>query len=242
MELTDDLIEKLAEKRKVFHSEDDLKFELGYLIKTEFPSSQIRLEKPVDLIFNLRDNYSKLKHSRAAVDIVVIVDGLQIPIEIKYKTLALAQENKKSKSYFVGDEAYLLANQGASDLGRFNFRKDIARIEKFISNESNNAAKGYCLIITNDPSYLSDPTGTLIENYSLADNITLLKKDKGWKFSTGTVPNKSHWTFKGDLKLDLRLQYEYSVKWKDYSQVEKGSNKIEPLNKDFKYLLIKVPS
>ncbi|MFT4786018.1 MAG: hypothetical protein ACI9I8_001144, partial [Cellvibrionaceae bacterium] len=37
---------KLQKEREIFHSEDDLKLSLGFIIKELYPELEIRLEKP----------------------------------------------------------------------------------------------------------------------------------------------------------------------------------------------------
>jgi hypothetical protein len=253
----ENIIQQLQKKRKLFHSEDDLKFELGFLIKKSNPSCEIRLEKPINLEFSTKKGPLETELHRAPIDIVVIIDSIQIPIEIKYKTLALSKEKgrKLASPYMINAEYFDLANQGASDLGRFNFRKDILRIEKVIEDPINNATLGYCLMITNDKDYWNEP-----KSNSLANNFSLHGKairgfDPGWNYPSNmhekyiNIENqwvdkknnsKKHWTCKGDLFLDLTLAKDYKIKWNEYSNIEQGFNKEVPINSEFKYLLVKI--
>lgn len=253
------LVLKLKDKRKVFHSEDDLKFSLGYLIKKEIMGSEIRLEKPISLKFSTKINTKEKEFFRAPIDIVAITkEGKQIPIEIKYKTLSLVKDKKAKASgtYTVDKEEYDLANQGASDLGRFNFRKDIARIEQFVDDDKNNADCGFCLIITNDKDYWSEPSEkSLIKNFSLGRS-SISKNDPEWNYTNNIDENKyeikdkiwfnkvnktkRHWTCEGDLFLNLELKNDYKIQWKVYSIIDKGGNAGEPVNAKFQYLLLKV--
>lgn len=251
------IIQELQKKRKLFHSEDDLKFELGFLIKKSNPRSEIRLEKPTKLEFSTKNNRLKPELHRAPLDIVVIIDTIQIPIEIKYKTLALSIEKgrKMAAPYLINHEYFDLANQGASDLGRFNFRKDILRIEKFIEDPINNATFGYCLMITNDKDYWNEPkSNSLAHNFSLHGK-TIRFFDFGWNYPSNMHEkyinfenqwvdkknnSKKHWTCKGDLFLDLTLAKDYKIKWDEYSKIDQGFNMEKPINSEFKYLLVKI--
>jgi len=40
-----EILTSIASKRPIFHSEDDLKFELAMVIKNQFPNAEVRLEK-----------------------------------------------------------------------------------------------------------------------------------------------------------------------------------------------------
>src|SRR5690606_38083503 len=115
------IIDQLKQKGPVFQSEDDLKLAMAWLIKELYPSYEIRLERPIEI--GMKINGSDELIARAPIDIVVIDKDSKIiyPIEIKYKT--------KKVNLVVGDERYSLANQGANDVGRYSFRKDIYRIE-----------------------------------------------------------------------------------------------------------------
>lgn len=104
----DKIIELLRNKRKLFHSEDDLKFELGYLIKETNTQCQIRLEKPANLEFNTRTGTSEIEIHRAPIDIVVIINSKQIPIELKYKTLSLNRDKSTNSPFFVDNEFLIL--------------------------------------------------------------------------------------------------------------------------------------
>lgn len=117
---------KLQKERGIFHSEDDLKLSLGLIIKELYPELEIRLEKPINI--NMIDIYGEYPIVRAPIDIIVSdKNGKTVPIELKYKT-------KKLKTEFNG-ESYDLTNHGATDIGRYSFRKDIYRIEQYLSKE-----------------------------------------------------------------------------------------------------------
>ena len=75
------------------------------------------------------DIYGEYPIVRAPIDIIVSdKNGKKtVPIELKYKT-------KKLKTEFNG-ESYDLTNHGATDIGRYSFRKDIYRIEQYLSKE-----------------------------------------------------------------------------------------------------------
>jgi hypothetical protein len=77
------------------------------------------------------------------VDIWVEQDGEILPLELKYKTRALKTVER--------GETYHLQNHGAQDIGRYDFVKDIWRLETIVANSAH--AVGYAVMLTNDPSY-----------------------------------------------------------------------------------------
>lgn len=87
-------IDSIKEKRKVFHSEADFQFALAWEIKRLYLEVDVRLE----YAYKVED---KIYH----IDILVMIEGKFIPIELKYKTL--------KKSLIVDDEEFTLRNHGA---------------------------------------------------------------------------------------------------------------------------------
>lgn len=143
MDFFEKSIIELQNQRPLFHSEDDLKLALAFIIKEINPEFEIRLERPVEL--EMINRNGKKIIVRAPIDIIVIdINGNSYPIELKYKT--------RKTNIIINDENYLLAEHGAQDVGRYSFRKDIYRIENFKSKNLN-YKYGYVLILTNDNAY-----------------------------------------------------------------------------------------
>ena len=69
-----EIIRQLSIWRPIFHSEADFQFSLAWLIKKKYPECEIRLEFIPSFNPNLH------------LDILVILDGKWIPIELKYTT------------------------------------------------------------------------------------------------------------------------------------------------------------
>lgn len=77
------------------------------MIQQQYPEAEIRLEYcPVDI--------DKSMH----VDILVKINGSYIPIELKYFKLGC--------DVVVDGERFVLKNQGAQDISRYDFLKDAA--------------------------------------------------------------------------------------------------------------------
>ena len=66
------VIQKLSEKRKIFHSEADFQFAIAWEIKLLYNNAEVMLECPLNV-------------SSKAIDIVVNLDDHVYPIELKYK-------------------------------------------------------------------------------------------------------------------------------------------------------------
>ena len=70
----DEIMNQLSKWRPIFHSEADFQFSLAWIIKEEYPNC--------DIILEFVPEFNPSLH----LDILVIVDGKWIPIELKYTT------------------------------------------------------------------------------------------------------------------------------------------------------------
>lgn len=218
-------IHDLKNERSIFHSEDDLKLALALKIKEQNPQFKIRLEKPFSIEM-VEPVESKKEHKvNASVDILVYTEqGVPVPIELKYKT------KKLDTCVDVDGEKYDLTQQGAHNIGRYNFRKDIYRVEKQLE-QLDNAEVGYVLKITNDLAYINNDvseTGNLDKNFSCHEGATIESGERHWHYK-GT--DKKHWTIIKGQRFLLDLKNDYPVRWETYSNVK---------NSEFKYCLIEV--
>lgn len=183
-------LESLKRTRKLFSSEADFQFALAWTIKELFPHVDVRLEWiPVDYNPNIY------------IDIVVFENGNLIPIELKYKT--------KKTDKVVDGERLVLKNQSATDLGRYDFLKDIQRIE-FIKQHFTSFKEGYAVLLTNDPSYLATPsTNASYSAFSIATG-DIKTGALRWAASSKAI--------KGREGIDLIGSYP--MQWSEYSRID----------------------
>lgn len=218
-------ISLLKNARPIYHSEDDFKFAFSKALSKVLGNNyEIRLECPQYIDMPKRDG--DIKVARAPIDIMIIniETNLTYPVELKYKT-------KKFETLFK-NEKYNLTEHGATDIGRFSFRKDIFRIEQLLSKE---IQQGFFIVITNDQKYLQDISDkdTLDKNFSFHNKAAIQKEDMSWNYEkhlkSGYSINskqqlskngKPHWTSKGDEFYKLDLLNEYIIEWEKYSELE----------------------
>ena len=160
-----------------YYSEAQIQFELALLIKENFKDCKISLEH--FSMLEQENDKGKLKSKRDYTDIFVFNKDKSecVAIELKYKT-------KKEKDFEETDECKTnYTDQGATDLGRFDYLWDINRLElltfddkykkenevriasnkfrnkellkrDFISQLGNSKlVSSYAIIITNDEKY-----------------------------------------------------------------------------------------
>lgn len=202
------ILNNLSNKRKIFVSEADFKFALAWEIKSEIPEAKVRLEYcPVDI------------DSSMHIDILVKMGEDIYPIELKYMT--------KQCDVTVDDERFILKNQGAQDIKRYDFIKDISRVER-LSESMDNFKEGYCIAITNDPSYWNISSNKNTCDAAFRINHNSIKEGKlEWAAHTGNGTNKNR-------EESLILKNRYDIYWQEYSKIDDSSSG------QFKYLSIKV--
>jgi len=193
------VINILKIKRPAFASEADFQLEMAWIIKEIYPNAKIRLEYCPEFNYNMH------------IDILVIMNGRWIPIELKYKT--------KKALIEVNNEKFNLKTHGAKDINLYLYLKDIERIEKIRENVDI-FEKGYVVFITNDNSYFKAPrkANCYYIEYSLENG--LVKEGKlDWKLGTSLGTKRNH-------ENPIVLNSLYKICWNDYSTINNENFKI----------------
>jgi hypothetical protein len=185
-----DVLVALAAQRPIYHSEADFQHALAWEIHKRLPTARVRLER-------------RMLHEGKAMHIDLWIErGADLlAIELKYKTRPI--------SYQHGDEQFNVLSHGAQDLGRYDFIKDVQRLEACV--DAHPSARGLAILLTNDPSYWSAATGaaTIDTAFRIQEGRTL----------TGTLAWATHagiGTTRG-RESALTLRGSYPVQWHSYS-------------------------
>jgi hypothetical protein len=196
----------------MLHSEADFQHAIAWELHKLLPRASLRLERPVEVSHPTK---------RLHVDIWIEQDGHIIAIELKYKTRALQAR--------IGSEHFALRSQSAQDLGRYDFIKDIGRVEDIVTDRAPQAS-GYAILLTNDPSYW-----TQSRNPDTADARFRLHEGNSLHGDLEWVPSASEGTRRGREDL-LQLRKPYALWWEDYSRPADGTYG------RFRYLLVEIKS
>jgi hypothetical protein len=206
------ILAALSVKRPLFHSEADFQHALAWEIHQQWLGCSIRLEfKPP----NATD--------RTYIDIWVKTLDILIAIELKYKT--------RTFSTNIQGEDFNLSNHSAPDQGRYDFLKDIQRLEQIVYGYSN-AAIGYAIFLSNDPTYWKLPLDkpTADAQFRIHQNRTLTGElNWGTTASSGSTRGREK---------PIIIKGSYTPNWLDFSKL----NGLPQTGGDFKYLLVKVDS
>jgi len=202
-----DLLGSLAIDRPVFHSEADFQHAFAWLLHQRHPELAVRLEVPVHV-----------GESCLHLDVMAFSETLRVAIEIKYKTRAAL--------CVAGTEVFGLTSQAAQDLGRYDFVKDVERLERVAAARPGTI--GYAVLLTNDQSYWkAGRPGSVDEDFRLYDGRRI-SGTLSWRAgaASGTIRGR---------EAPLVLCGSYEATWRDYSE-------IGPKERDrFRYLAIALP-
>ena len=185
-----EILSALAKQRPIFHSEADFQHAFAWEIHQQLPMASVRLELPV-----------QVRNQFLHIDIWVAHQRAVLAVELKYKT--------RSLSIRVGNEQYHLKNQSAQDIGRYDFLKDIQRLEQV--GVQHRSFTGYAILLTNDSAYWAKPTNskTVDADFRLHDG-RVVEGVLAWsdKASDGTKKNRER---------AIGLQGKYHLRWTGYS-------------------------
>lgn len=186
----------LAKKRPIFHSEADFQHAFAWEIHQKLPTASVRLELPV-----------QVKNQFLHIDVWVANQDAILAIELKYKTRGLSVQ--------IENEQYRLKDQSAQDIGRYDFIKDIQRLERVSVGQKNFV--GYAVLLTNDSAYWIKPANhdTVDAKFRINSGQVLEGVfDWGANASDGTKKNREQ---------ALVLRNKYVVQWEYFSRPSPAS-------------------
>ena len=147
------------------------------------------------------DNY--VWDSELRLDIVVKKDSEYCPVELKYKTKKVERKISRFDEELAGN-VVVIKNQGAQDLGMYDFWKDVRRVE-LVRNRFERVKGGLAVFVTNDGFYTK---GSKESSNNYLFNMSAGKahsKQKYWAKPESTCA-KTHPNFEVERK--------YSIEWK----------------------------
>ena len=215
----EEILQTLSKTRKVFWSEADFQHAFAWELQAKYNQAKIYLERRYE-----PSNEADIVYY---IDIWVELDGKCYPIELKYKTAELKISPNSAQ---IGlSKTTKLKAQGAQDTGRYDFLKDIQRIENIKSHENNVFGNGFAIILTNDFHYYKNPNNKLNTEVKTLDRQFRIHEGcldktgelqwvnkKGKFFSYQNDDEQNHWTKNYP---PLRLKGTYKMIWNQYSEI-----------------------
>jgi hypothetical protein len=158
------------------------------------------------------------------LDILAFNDKESIAVELKYKTKLLRTQ--------IGSESFSLKQHAAWPRNRYDFLKDVQRLEQFVNKGKNTT--GYAILLTNEGSYWNLPKhdSNVCPDFSIHDRNTVHGTLRwGPKASTGTRKDKEE---------PIVIKGTYTLVWQDYYEVTPPPQTPLVANGKFRYLLVKI--
>ncbi len=182
----------LARARPLFHSEADFQHAFAWRLHLTHPDARIRLEtRP---------------RPGVRLDIMALIDGRRVAVELKYLLRDLAVT--------VEDEVFDLPLQGAQDVRRYDFVKDIARLELLRAEDA--ADDGFAIALTNDPNYWQGG-----DRERVADAAFRLGEGRALEGALQWAAHTGAGTMRGRESV-IALAGRYEIGWRDFSVVSGG--------------------
>jgi hypothetical protein len=134
------------------------------------------------------------------LDIVVKKDGKYCPVELKYKTKKVERQISRFDE-FLSEKIIVMKEQGAQNLGMYDFWKDVRRIE-LVRNRFKSVCGGLAVFLTNDVFYTKGSKPSSNNHlFSMIGNVPHSTK-KHWSNPNSTCA-KTHPNFEVEKAYDI---------------------------------------
>lgn len=141
--------------------------------------------------------------SELRLDIVVKRDGEYCPVELKYKTKKVEQQITRFDEV-LHDKVVVMKNQGAQDLGMYDFWKDVRRVE-LVRRRFDKVKGGLAVFVTNDNGYLKKGKSTSNHiQFSMTEGRH--HTSRHWLNPESTCAKKHP---------DFEVEQEYTIHWSE---------------------------
>ena len=211
-----DICAFLRSNEKLFFNERDLQMHLAtWLRKSENNYDNVDIEYYVPC--QALNNY--VWETELRLDIVVKKDGKYCPVELKYKTKKVERQISRFDE-FLSEKIIVMKEQGAQNLGMYDFWKDVRRIE-LVRNRFKSVCGGLAVFLTNDVFYTKGSKPSSNNHlFSMIGNV-LHSTKKHWSNPNSTCA-KTHPNFE--------VEKAYDIEW--------HSRKIDDI--DFYYCIVSI--
>jgi hypothetical protein len=186
-------VSRLAANRPLFHSEADFQHALAW---------QLHLD---DAHLRIRPEYCPNPTERVRADIWTVTpdSGTRTAFELKYLVRAVETT--------VAGERFVLRNQGAHDISRYDVVKDVHRVERWV--DTGLADRGYVIVLSNDPGYWNRSDRDTIDAAFRLHHGRVLQGSCAWHDRAGAGTTRGR-------GLPLLLYGTYTLRWQPYSTVD----------------------
>lgn len=215
-----DVEQFLSGESVLFSNESDLQLRLSCYLKHLGHYDRVEVEYYVPYQ-ELKLLNSSLNHtnfpwdSDLYIDIVVEKDGQFVPIELKYPTKDIWGAFTRF-GVAVTAKVPMLKNQGAQDIVRYNYWKDVRRIEALRQAYAETIVGGLAVMVTNDSSYRTSPTSNSFgySRFSIKDGrVVTQPQDRNMAWQNNVKVAATHPNFE--------IDNSYEIRWRQIPRIPK---------------------
>lgn len=194
-----------------FFNERDFQMHLALYLHLTGNYDDIDVEYHVPRKFKdgMDTDYFSWDTKTLSIDIMVRKGYEFVPIELKYKLKGISCPIHRFGEY-SSNSISIVTDQSAQDLGRYDFWKDVKRIE-LLKKHFSTVKGGFAVFLTNDMSYKRQPSQDVGYYAFRMNENDVISGELAWK--PGCSISKSHKEF--------NLTGRYSLSWTDFKA--KGS-------------------
>lgn len=145
-----DVKQFLEKNEELLFNERDFQMHLATFLRMTGHYNDVDVEYYVPV--NELDRYKEIWDTELRMDVLVRKDKEYLPIELKYKTKSVRKRILRFGEQ-IAEKVEVMKNQGAQDLGMYDFWKDVRRIE-IVRKRFKAIKNGLAVFVTNDPAYL----------------------------------------------------------------------------------------
>lgn len=215
-----DVEQFLSGESVLFSNESDLQLRLSCYLKHLGHYDRVEVEYYVPYQ-ELKLLNSSLNHtnfpwdSDLYIDIVVEKDGQFVPVELKYPTKDIWGAFTRF-GVAVTAKVPMLKNQGAQDIVRYNYWKDVRRIEALRQAYAETIVGGLAVMVTNDSSYRTSPTSNSFgySRFSIKDGrVVTQPQDRNMAWQNNVKVAATHPNFE--------IDNSYEIRWRQIPRIPK---------------------
>lgn len=195
-----DIIQFMTNNHELMFNERDFQMRLAVYLRETGKYDDVDVEYYVP--YKELNNY--IWGNELRLDVLVRQGKEYLPIELKYKTKRVTKEILRFNEKIANIE--VLKNQGAQDLGMYDFWKDVRRVE-LVRHRFPAVKNGLAVFATNDKQYLNSPKSTS-NNYMFTMEEGIHKTTKHWQQPDSTCA-RTHPNF--DLDNTYTIHWNHNV-------------------------------
>ena len=224
-EVCQDLLSYVKQIDRVIFNERDLQLYLSDRLKSSGHYDNVYLEYhlPKGVNSKFDEGYAAWETERPSIDIVLEIGDRFIAIELKNKLKSFSTNLSR---FGESTDVQILKNQSAQNIGRYQFWKDVKRLE-LLKQSYKNVLGGVALFLTNDACYMKTSPKADYKEFGMEEGCQRGGKDSKsleWNSSIKKDKNGKELLDKSGNPIRkspaIKLDKTYSPSWEEGFEID----------------------